>query len=216
MTDGARLLSAVERLLDDPDAILGVVERLRRQNNGDALLDAIVDHYSDRTGVSGALSALPAAVPGLGTLLALTGGTLADIAMLLKYETEMAMALSWAFGHDIRRPDERRRALLLASIQLFEAKTARNFFVDVAEAEARGLWTYAPREVARLLALSLGRLLMVRAGQRGIAFVPVVGAVVGASVNKSLTRSVGQKMIEALRARPKPARDFVDARVAGG
>jgi len=221
---GRRLLSAVERLLDDPDNIIEVVERKQRrlQRQGpverSALCELLIEHYSDRTGISGGLTALPAVVPGIGTAAALSAGALADVAMLLKYEVEMALALAHAFGRDITQRAERARAFLLASVKVHDDRTAGNFLADMAEAEVAAVYAYAPRQMAKLTLIVLGRLTLAQAGKSFFRALPVVGVVLGASVNKGLTTRVGRALVEELQRReeeepPEVEDDVVDARV---
>ena len=61
-----------------------------------------MSHYSNATAVSGGATALPSMIPGLGTLVTLTGGTLVDVALMLKFEVEMALALCRAFDRPLR------------------------------------------------------------------------------------------------------------------
>jgi uncharacterized protein (DUF697 family) len=220
---GRRLLTAVERLLDDPENIIEVVERKQRQlergggGDRDALCGLLIEHYSDRTGLSGGLTALPAVVPGVGTATALSAGALADVALLLKYEVEMALALAHAFGRDITQRAERARALLLASVKVHDDRTEGNFLLDVAEAQAEAVLSYAPRQAAKLTLIVLGRLALAQAGKSFFRALPIVGVVLGASVNKGLTTRVGRSLVVELQQReeqdPVEIDDVVDAKV---
>ena len=120
---GKKLLSAVERILDDDENIIALVEDLKSKMKGeggesqqDAVGRRIVAIYSNRSAVSGGATALPAILPGLGTLATITGGTLVDMGLMLKFEVEMALALSWLHGFDIHTERERQIAFLLASV----------------------------------------------------------------------------------------------------
>lgn len=117
---GERLLSAVERLLDDSDNIIDRVETLKKRVSRDdpeaarqEIARLLIQEYSDKAALGGAASAAPALIPGPGTLIALTGGNLVDMALLLKFEVEMSLALCWLHGMDIRQRKQRQIALLL-------------------------------------------------------------------------------------------------------
>ena len=228
---GRKLLSAVERIIDDTENIIAVVDRhaehLRAEQPGieeDELrllvADKLVVHFSNASAFSGGATALPALFPGVGSIIALTGGTLLDVAFVLKYEVEMALALCWNFGFDIRQDRERELAFLLASVLTHDESTGESFINDVARAEAEALWNYAPRQVPKLLAQVFARI-AVRQAAKGLARVlPFVGVVVGAGMNKALTSKTGKQMVVELERRRAegehevPAEDVVQAEVS--
>lgn len=207
---GRRLLSAVERLLVGDEELAREVERAlgraglercRSEAEFARAADAVIRGYARRTMVSGGLTALPALLPGVGTVATLTGGVLADMAFTLKCETEMALALSHLHGFDVRQERERRAALLLASIATYDAKTEGNFLADVAEAQGTAIWNYAPRQASKLLLLVLSKLALLAAGKGLARAVPLVGIAVGASLNRVLTERVGERIRRELQAR---------------
>ena len=227
---GRKLLSAVERIIDDTENIIAVVDRhaehLRSEQPGideDALralvADKLVSHYSTSSAISGGATALPAMFPGAGSIIALTGGTLLDVAFVLKYEVEMSMALCWNYGFDIRQDRERELALLLASVLTHDESTGESFVNDVMKAETQAIWNYAPRQVPKLLAQIFARI-AVRQAAKGFARVlPFVGIAVGAGMNKALTTKTGRQMVVELQRRRDegehelPAEDVVEAAV---
>ena len=228
---GRKLLSAVERIIDDTENIIAVVDRhaehLRSSQPGieegdlrGLVAEKLVAHYSTASAISGGATALPALFPGAGTIIALTGGTLLDVAFVLKYEVEMSLALCWNFGFDVREDRERELAFLLASVLTHDESTGESFINDVAKAEAEALWNYAPRQVPKLLAQVFARI-AVRQAAKGLARVlPFVGIAVGAGMNKALTSKTGKQMIVELQRRreegehEQPADDIVEAAVA--
>jgi hypothetical protein len=209
---GRKLLSAVERIIDDTDAIIAQVDRQRTFVRGlqpgideEALRgqvsERLVRHYSNAAAISGGATALPALFPGVGSLLALTGGTLLDVAFTLKFEVEMALALCWNHGFDIREERERRLAFLLASVMVHDESTGTNFLADVAQAEGEALWNYTPRQVPKILAQVLARIAARQAVRGAARLLPFVGIAVGAGLNKTLTTRTGRKMTEELTRR---------------
>ncbi len=217
---GQRLLSAVERLIEDVDSLVARVERMRREADlppGEhddirvgALASKIVSSYSNRSALSGGLTALPAIIPGVGTVTALVGGALADVALMLKFEVEMALSLTHLYGFDVRNDRERQLAFLLASVSTYEASSGRNFFVDVAAAETTAIWNYAPRQVSKLLLTAFGRMALIGLSKGLAKALPFVGIAVGASVNKVLTSRVGQRCISELGSRRRQAARCAD------
>src|SRR5690348_13945310 len=91
-SQGRKLLSVVERIIADTDSLIAMSKEHRQHaeelqlSSEEATLDAasqeVVRHFSNRTALSGGLAAAPALLPGVGTLVAATGGTLADMGMM--------------------------------------------------------------------------------------------------------------------------------------
>ena len=214
---GQKLLSAVERIVEDPDSLAASVEKLERENpsaedrDPDAhtrsLAERLVSSYSTKTAISGGVAALPAFLPGAGTLVAFLGGGLADLGLMLKFETEMAMALTHLYGFDIRKEKERQIAFLLASVSTYDAKDGRNYFADLIEAEGTAIWNYAPRQISKLLLTAMGRFALMSVSKGFLRALPVVGVVVGSAANKVLTTNVGNRCISELERRRRLERE---------
>ncbi|SEM46376.1 EcsC protein family protein [Stigmatella aurantiaca] len=221
-SQGSQLLTAVERILADTDSLVALAqEHLRRAQaragedgpaTRDAAAESVVQHFSLRTAITGGLTAAPAMFPGAGTLLAVAGGALADMGLMLKYEVEMALVLSHVYGFDITRQDERQLAFLLASVSAYDAKSGGNFFMDVAQAEGVAVWRYTPRQVSKLLVSVMAKLALFKVSKGLLRALPLVGIAVGSSLNKVLTQRVGERCIRELKTRrqlvkkPAPAK----------
>jgi uncharacterized protein (DUF697 family) len=213
-SQGRKLLNVVERIIADTDSLVALskdhLRRAKTQHADEAAAvkaaaEELVRHFSTRTAVAGGLSALPAMLPGVGTLAAVAGGALADMGMVLKYEVEMALTLSHLHGFDITREEERNIAFLMASVSTYDAKSGGNFFVDIAHAETIAIWKYAPREVTKLLLKVLSKLALLQVGKGLARAIPLVGIAVGSSVNKVLTTRVGERLITELQQRREQA-----------
>ncbi|MDX9719603.1 MAG: EcsC family protein [Myxococcota bacterium] len=211
--EAQRLLSAVEHLLDNDDKLIGLVEKMRDQVAPEAnetkqdesylrrVASLIVSDFSNRAMLAGGATALPAIVPGAGTLLAALGGTLADMTLTLKFEVEMSLCLTHLFGFDIKQQNERQIAFLLASVSTYDAKTGRNLLRDLLAAETTAIWNYTPRQVSKFLITILSKLILLSASKGFAKLLPVVGVLVGGSVNKVLTKKVGERCVEELASR---------------
>ena len=223
---GERLLSAVERLLDDTGNIISRVETLKKRvtNSNDPaeirrrVSSELIAEYSNKAALSGGASALPSIVPGIGTVVALTGGNLVDMAFVLKFEVELSLAMCWLYGLDVRRPKQRQIALLLASVHTHDISAKRPYFADIMDAEATAIWNYAPRQAAKLILTAFGQLALKQAGKSLLRGVPFVGVLVGGGMNKALTTRVGVAIRRALDGRDlaadvEPEEELVDAKV---
>jgi hypothetical protein len=211
-SQGRKLLTAVERIISDTHSLVALSEEhLRRARERDlggegatreAAAEEVVRHFSTRTAITGGLAAAPSLIPGVGSLVAAVGGTLADIGMVLKYEVEMALVLSHLYGFDITRPAERQIAFLLASVSTYDEQSGGNFVTEVARAGGDALWNYAPREVSKMLLSVMTKLALLKLSRGLLArALPVVGIAVGSTMNRVLTRRVGARCIRDLKTR---------------
>lgn len=225
--NGQTLLNAVERLVDDTENLIAEVEAFRTEvfPHGDAddsghltvIASRIIASYSTKSAIAGAITAVPGMVPGPGTAVALVGGSLADMTLMLKHEVELALCLTHLYGHDIRNERERWLAYVLATVNTYEARSGRNYFVDLASIQLEALRKYTPRQLSKMVATVMGRYALFCASRGLFRAVPLVGVVVGASANKVLTNAVGWRCSDALArwrsAAASPANDVVEAKV---
>ena len=208
---GVQLLNAVERIIDGDELLIERVEHARTERpqkpreSEEAWLNAVAGQliraHATKAAIAGGASALPGIVPGIGSLVAVLGGTLADIGYTLKYEVEMALCLAHHYGFDIREPKERQLAFLLASVSTYGAKTNKNAIFDILKIEREALWKYTPRQLSKML-ISIFTKIVLHSSSKGLAkLVPFVGIAVSASVNKVLTQRVGEGVAVELASR---------------
>ncbi len=214
-SQGRQLLTAVERIIASTDSLIALSEehqRRARERSPDgegAALDAaaaeVITHFARRSALSGGVTAAPALIPGLGSLLAVAGGTLADIGLVLKFEVEMALVLSHLYGFDITRPEERQIAFLLASVGTYDAQSGGDILGELGQAARAGkdaMWTYAPREVSKMVISVVAKIALLKLSKGMLArALPVVGIAVGSSMNHALTRRVGERCVRDLKTR---------------
>ena len=208
---GERLLTAVERLVDDADGLIALVEGFKYEVLPDPAQDElyaldggakrIIGHFSTKSAMAGGAAAAPAIFPGGGTLVAIVGGSLVDMVLMLKHEVEMALCLTHLYGYDIRDERERWLAYALVTVNIYEAKSGRSYFNDVAEAQLEALNKYTPRQLVKLIVTLFGKIALLAASKNLVRALPLVGVIVGATANKLLTGSVGWRCSEALMRR---------------
>src|SRR5262249_14325134 len=149
---GERLLSAVERLVEDCDDLIAHVETLKSAASPtlpdderlDSLAEQLIADYARRSAIPGGVTSLPALLPGGGSAIALVGGVLVDMTFLLKHDVEMILCLSYLYGHDIRQEKERWLAYVLAGIRTYDVEEGRNYLVDLLEVQLDALPKYTP------------------------------------------------------------------------
>lgn len=221
---GQRLLTAVERIIADTDSLIALAEEtLQRARERELESEAdtrelaaaeVVNHFALRAALAGGLAATPALIPGAGSVVAVLGGTLADMGFLLKYEVEMALVLSHLHGFDIRQDEERQLAFLLASVGTYDARSGRSVLVDMAEAESIAIRKYTPREVSKMLVGVMTRITLLRVSRGLVRALPLVGIVVGSSMNKFLTMQVGERCVRDLKLRRELTRQRAEPEAA--
>ncbi len=133
------------------------------------------------------------------------GTTLAGMTYVLKTEVEMCLALCALYGMDIRRPEHRQMALLLAAVGTHQVHTGRNILVEAGAVSLEALASYTPRELSKVVLRVFGALAIAYAAQSVgkvlLNAIPVVSVGIGFGVNMLLTERVGCAAIGALRHR---------------
>jgi hypothetical protein len=114
-----RVLSFVLRQIDEADdvAAVGRVADLRDAHpdwSTDQLAEHLIRRKCQQAAAVGAVTAGSGLIPGIGTLAALTVGTVADIGATLKLQTELVLELAAVHGRQLS-VDEKRRVLALVS-----------------------------------------------------------------------------------------------------
>jgi uncharacterized protein (DUF697 family) len=210
---GKQLLTAVERILASTDSLREVAEVCRVKakakskalGSPEALREAVaaevVRYYSLRAAIAGGVAAAPALVPGVGSLAVSLGGALAELGYLLKCEVEMVLTLAHLYGFDIDETQERQIAFLMASVGTYDARSGKNFLVDAAEAEGVAIWNYGPRKAGKMVLAAMTKLALMWVWRGFARLLPVVGIVIGTSMNKVLTTKVGERAAKDLRTR---------------
>jgi uncharacterized protein (DUF697 family) len=206
---GERLLSAVERLVEDCDDIIARVETLKsgmpahfdEAERIDALGGHIIADYSRRSAIAGAVTSLPGLLPGGGSAVVLVGGVLVDMTFMLKHDVEMILSLSYLYGHDIRLEKERWLAYVLAGVRTYQLQEPRGYLTDMLDVQLDALPKYTPRELFKLAATVLGKVALLSVSRGFVKALPFIGVAVSASSNSFLTRSVGWSCVDVLEAR---------------
>lgn len=139
--------------------------------------------------LAGCLTALPAVVPGLGTVIALLAGTAADITILGWAITRLVFEMATLYGRDPTSLEAQREAFfafgLAAGIHSINKRLSR-----LAAAQ------FSKQLTAELLERTLIGL-GVRASQRQLVprILPFVGVFIAGAINFFFTRAIGMKML---------------------
>lgn len=122
---GSRLLKIVEAVAINPVEAKKIVEQYRKQSykkhpndtecqHQERIADKIISRYSKISAMVGGATALTSIIPGLGTILAATGGATADAVTCMKLQVDMCMCLAETFGYDVTSEDARHLSFLIA------------------------------------------------------------------------------------------------------
>jgi hypothetical protein len=200
------LLRAIEIILADPGtvreaalAVLGEFSKRYAEDRNpedieDATADKIISNYSYFAAFAGGATALTGVVPGLGTIIASFGGSTADIALTLKFQIEMTMAIATVYGHDITDDEEQRLCFLVAGLGVMSeaskkgaAAASTKAFIEIMRRYLKGTTLQAVRQVFKRIGVTFTR----KAAEKAIPF--GIGVIISFTVNKGLTWYVGTK-----------------------
>ena len=206
-----KILNAVSRILDSNDKIRSVCKKYKRQallNTDDddddeksIYMEAgkrIITHYSDRASISGGLAGLPSMIPGLGTAVSIIGASTADIVLMLKFEFEMALCLCCLTGFDIDEERNRQLAYALATASSRDILTNQDELLQSKTIVGSAFWDYSVRQLSKHIIKNITAILCINLTKGMIKALPFVGAAVGASFNKVMTKRTGLCCLDAL------------------
>ena len=209
----SRVLRAVEVLVDSDEKITTVAKRKKCR----VLLDAddkdelpldektlfmrtgaeIIKHYSRRASVSGGVSGLPAMLPGVGSLVGFVGASALDLVYMLKFEVEMSLCLFHLAGFDISQERIRKLAITIVTVASSDVIKMKKE-VDTVSLMGAAFWDYSVRQLSRHLITTISRILVVSTSRQLVRALPLLGVVVGATVNKVMLNRTGNACLDAL------------------
>lgn len=206
--DGAKLLKFIQRWAISPEEAKEIARKYRRQSESrhpedsaerhqERVADKLIARYAKLSAISGGATALTGVVPGLGTALAAVGGGLADTAVCMKLQVDMACCLAEAFGYDLNSQDARDLAFLIAAGGTIEkageqlgVKLASKAGVRLLRQYLKGATLQALKEFFKRIGIIFTRKALERALPFGI------GVLIGGTANYALTRYVGAQARE--------------------
>lgn len=198
------LLKAIEFLLAKPENIrketdsLLVKYRKRYHDDRDdedikeLVANKVIQNYSYLSAFGGGATALAGVIPGLGTVVAAVGGSTADVALSMKFQVEMTMALAHIYDHDILEEEERRLCFIIAGLGALNQATQKGAkevgskaFTKMVQQYLKGSSLVAVKEVFKKVGVTFTR----KSIEKAIPF--GIGVIVGFTVNKTLSWYVG-------------------------
>jgi hypothetical protein len=204
--DKPSLLKVIEIVLAEPSEIMKETKLLHnkfkkkyrndktKHEISELVAEKIISNYSYYAAFVGGASGLAGVIPGLGTVIATFGGATADIALSMKYQIEMTMALAVIYGHDITLEEEKRLCMIIAGLGAINQTTKEGgkavgskAFVKLTQQYIKGATLQTIKEIFKKVGITFTR----KAAEKAIPF--GIGTVIGFSANKGLTWYVGSK-----------------------
>lgn len=164
------------------------VKLLRREHpelSNRELCELIIKSKSRKCAAAGTVTALPAAVPGLGTVLAVFGGTFLDITAVSYFMSEMILEMAAVYDRDPGNSRVSREALWVFGSAIGSNTAGRN----IGQVTMRGMNNQVMLRVLQDILRSLG----VKATQRTVLrIIPLLGAGICGFINLLICRKVGR------------------------
>ncbi len=172
--------------------IIKRVAKLRRKKSklsNEEIARILIKKKSRWCAAAGALTALPGAVPVLGTLVAIIAGTILDITAMGFFITEMILEVAAAYNRDLDKEGTSREAVWV----LVSAVGAGAASKGLTGMTVRRLSGQAFNRLIEQALLALG----IRASQRTILrIIPVIGMFIAGGVNLYTCKKVGDFVIK--------------------
>lgn len=164
------------------------VKQMRREHpdlSNRELCELIIRSKSFKCAAAGSVTALPAAVPGLGTVLAVFGGTFLDITAVSYFMSEMILEMAAVYERDPGNTRVSREALWVFGSAIGSNTAGRN----ISHATMRGMNNQLMIKVLQDIMRSMG----IKATQRTVVrVIPLLGAGICGVINYLICRKVGR------------------------
>lgn len=201
--NGSSLMKMVEAIAITPQDARVLVEQYETQAkrslpgaSGEriqkAVTDKLIKRYSKLAATSGAATAVPGAIPGAGTAVALIGGGLTDVTICMKLQIDMTMCLAVAINKGLSNEDAKHMSFIVALAGSLEemgkagvTKVASKAGVKMVRQYLTGATLTAIKEFFKKIGIAFAR----KSLEKAIPF--GVGIIIGGTANYALTRYVG-------------------------
>lgn len=170
------------------DEVIKRVEKMKARHPGLSereLCELIIARKARLCGVSGAVTALPAVFPVVGTAVALIGGAALDMLAVGYLMAEMVLEMSAVYGRNLNLPGVSREAVWVMASAV-GADTANK---TMNKAAVHGMSNPAFVRLVQEIMLAMG----VRTTQRTVLrVIPLLGVVISGAVNYVICRRIGK------------------------
>ncbi|WP_085688246.1 MULTISPECIES: EcsC family protein [unclassified Pseudomonas] len=164
------------------------------------IVDKIISRYSKLAATSGAATALPGVIPGIGTAVSAVGGGLADISVCMKLQIDMTMCLAIAINGKMSNEDAKHMSYIIALCGSLEQLGSSGATKIASKAGVRMVHQYLKGPTLQLikeLFAKIGISFTQKAAAKVIPF--GIGVIIGGSANYALTAYVGKTARDTFR-----------------
>jgi hypothetical protein len=191
------VLAKPENIKKETDNILAKYRKRYKAERDDEdikelVANKIIQNYSYMSAFSGGTTALAGVIPGIGTIVSIAGGATADVALSMKFQIEMTMALAHIYDHDILEEEEKRLCFIIAGLgavnqaaQKGAKEVGSKAFTKMIQQYLKGSTLVAVKEIFKRVGITFTR----KGVEKAIPF--GVGVIVGFTANKTLSWYVG-------------------------
>lgn len=201
---GSSLMKMVEAIAISPQDAREVVQQYEAQARKslptatdekirDLVTDKIIARYSKLAATSGAATAIPGAIPGIGTAVSMVGGGAVDISVCMKLQIDMTMCLAVAINGGMNNEDAKHMSFLIAlygSLEQMGSAGAIKLGSKAGVKMVKQYLTGTTLTVIKEFFKKIGIAFTQKAAAKAIPF--GVGIVIGGSANYALTKYVGK------------------------
>jgi hypothetical protein len=200
-TEDSSIMKMVQAIAMSPDDARAVVAKYQKQVVAakpglaeaaviEIVCKKIISHYSNLAATTGGATALTGVVPGIGTAVALVGGTLTDISISLKFQIDMCLCLALAVNGELTNEDAKNMSFIIALWGSLEQAGAKSGTALASKAGVKMLNMYlkGPALITiKQLFAKIGIEFTKKAAAKVIPF--GVGVVIGASRKRTVKSS---------------------------
>lgn len=201
---GSSLMKMVEAIAISPQDARAVVQQYEVQARKsiptatdekiqELVTDKIITRYSKLAATSGAATAIPGAIPGIGTVVGMVGGGAVDVSVCMKLQIDMTMCLAMAINGSMSNEDAKHMSYIIALYGSLEQMGSAGATKLASKAGVRMVNKYltgTTLTVIKEFFKKIGIVFTQKAAAKAIPF--GVGILVGGSANYVLTKYVGK------------------------
>lgn len=124
------LMKVVQAIAISPEDARAVVQQyedqlfsqqpsISAQQVQELVVKKIIDRYAKMAAATGGATALAGVVPGIGTAVAMVGGSAADVSACIKLQIDMTMCLAMAINKGLSNEDAKHLSFMIALLALW-------------------------------------------------------------------------------------------------
>lgn len=193
--DDARLI--VKQYSDQISASKPDISRTELHN---IVCEKIIKRYSKLAATTGGATALAGVIPGIGTVVSMVGGSMADISACIKFQVDMTMCLALTVNEELSNEDAKHLSFIIALYGTIEQTASKSATRIASKAGVKMVNQYLKGPtlvVIKKLFEKVGITFTQKAAAKAIPF--GIGVVIGFSANYALTKYVGKNALDFLK-----------------